>query len=142
MDTTPWATLVAFRQTVYRALGHRADALFDLLDVLSGAGPVPTLPALSLLPAFRRGWGSVYAALGRGQVAMEAVRAAVGRHRLGPGGEPIYAVDVSVWPRNQATTSAERGYYYHPSGAHLGRQPIVAGWAYQWIAQLSLLPDS
>lgn len=139
--TDPRGPLLAFREEVYHACGRRADALFDLVDALSGAGPLPTLPALSLLPAFRRGWGSVYAALARGEVALEALRTAVGRHPLADG-EPIYAVDVSVWPRNQASMSAERGYYYHPSGAHLGRQPIVAGWAYQWIAQLSLAPDS
>src|SRR5579862_6894574 len=72
---------------------------------------------------------------------MRRSRTAVARYPLA-GGEPIYAVDVSVWPRNQASTSAERGYYYHASGAHLGRQPIVAGWAYQWITQLSFTPDS
>jgi hypothetical protein len=44
-------------------------------------------------------------------------------------------VDVSVWPRCDAETSPERGYYYHPS-RHSAGQPIVAGWAYQFIAQL------
>ena len=33
------------------------------------------------------------------------------------------------------------GYYYHPS-RHSAGQPIVAGWAYQWIAQLSFDRDS
>jgi hypothetical protein len=142
MDTTPWATLVAFRQTVYRALGRRADALFEALDALTGAGPVPAWPHLSLQPSFRRGWGSWYAALACGEVAVEALRQVVGGQHPLADGEPIYAVDVSVWPRNAAATSAERGYYYQPAGPHLGRQPIVAGWAYQWIAQLSLVPDS
>jgi hypothetical protein len=35
----------------------------------------------------------------------------------------------------------ERGYYYHPS-RHSAGQPIIAGWAYQWIAQLSVARDS
>ena len=53
------------------------------------------------------------------------------------GGEatPVYAVDTSVWPRCDAQCSPERGYYYHPS-RHSAGQPIVAGWAYQFIAQL------
>jgi hypothetical protein len=35
----------------------------------------------------------------------------------------------------------ERGYYYHPS-RHSAGQPIIAGWAYQWIARLSFDRDS
>ena len=35
----------------------------------------------------------------------------------------------------------ERGYYYHPS-RHSTGQPIIAGWAYQWICQLSFARDS
>jgi hypothetical protein len=45
-------------------------------------------------------------------------------------------VDVSVWDRCDAETSPERGYYYHPS-KHSAGQPIVAGWAYQFVAQLN-----
>jgi hypothetical protein len=56
-------------------------------------------------------------------------------------GEPIYAVDVTTWPRCDAETSPERGFYYHPS-RHSAGQPIVAGWAFQWIARLSFSPDS
>jgi hypothetical protein len=35
----------------------------------------------------------------------------------------------------------ERGYYYHPS-RHSAGQPIIAGWAWQWICQLSFDRDS
>lgn len=38
-------------------------------------------------------------------------------------------------------TSPQRAFYYHPS-RHSAGQPIVAGWAYQWIAQLSLQRES
>jgi hypothetical protein len=34
-----------------------------------------------------------------------------------------------------------QGYYYHPS-RHSAGQPIVAGWAYQFIAQLSFARES
>jgi hypothetical protein len=50
-------------------------------------------------------------------------------------------VDTSVWPRCDAATSPERGYYYHPS-RHSAGQPIVAGWAYQIVAGLSFERDS
>ena len=57
------------------------------------------------------------------------------------GGEPIYAVDVSVWPRCDAETSPERALYYHAS-RHSAGQPIVAGWAYSWIAQVGFARES
>ena len=53
----------------------------------------------------------------------------------------LCAVDVSVWPRCDAESSPERGYYYHPS-RHSAGQPIVAGWAYQFIAQLNFVRES
>jgi hypothetical protein len=57
------------------------------------------------------------------------------------GGQPIYAVDVTTWPRCDAECSPERGLYYHPS-RHSAGQPIVAGWAFQWICQLGFARDS
>jgi hypothetical protein len=73
-----------------------------------------------------------------------ALRGLLSRHPLAdrdPGAPPIYAVDVSVWPRCDAEASPERGYYYHPS-RHSAGQPIVAGWAYQLVAQLGFERDS
>jgi hypothetical protein len=45
-----------------------------------------------------------------------------------------------VWSRCDAEASPDRGFYYHPSRPSAG-QPIVAGWAYQWIAQLGFSRD-
>jgi hypothetical protein len=53
---------------------------------------------------------------------------------------PVYALDVSVSSRCDAEASLERSYYYHPS-CHSAGQPIVAGWAYQWIAQVGFACD-
>jgi hypothetical protein len=64
----------------------------------------------------------------------------VGRHPLDDG-QPIYALDTSVWPRNDAETSPERGYYYSAARQSAG-QPIVAGWSYAWLAQVSFTHDS
>jgi len=50
-------------------------------------------------------------------------------------------VHVSVWDRCDAQSSPERGYYYHPS-RHSAGQPIVAGWAYQFIAELNFVRES
>ena len=133
-------TLQAFRAAVYQHLGTRGDALFDVLDAATTVGSVPSLPYLSLTAAHRRGWGSLYAALAEGGLDAPALRALVGRYPLDDG-QPIYALDTSVWPRNDAETSPQRGYYYSPARQSAG-QPIVAGWSYAWLAQLSFTHDS
>ena len=104
-------------------------------------GAVPSLPHLSLAPGHRRGWGSVYAALRRGHISFEALRSLLVRQPM-PAGPPLYAVDVSVWPRPGATTSPERGYQYHSPRRRDGRDPVVPGWAYQWLTRLSWDRDS
>ena len=140
MDTTHLAVLAAFRAAAYAAFGRRRDALFELCDTLLTTGPVSSLPFLSIQPQHRRQWGSLYDALAAGQIATPALERLLATHPLA-GGEPIYAVDVSVWPRCDAETSPERGMYYHAS-RHSAGQPIVAGWAYSWIAQLGFARES
>src|ERR671927_1865413 len=139
-EPSPFGLLPAFRAGVYACLGARRDALFEALDAATTAGPVPALPYLSLTALHRRGWGSIYAALAEGSMDIPALRALVGRHPLDDG-QPIYALDTSVWPRNDAETSPERGYYYSPP-RQSARQPIVAGWSYAWLAQISFTHDS
>ena len=133
--------LRAFRAGLFVCLGRRRDALLDVLDAVLTAGAFPSLPHLSLAPSHRRGWGSVYAALRRGHVHVEALRALLGRQPV-PDGPPLYAVDVSVWPRPGAATSPERGYQYHSPRRRDGRDPVVPGWAYQWLTRLSWDRDS
>ncbi len=140
MSATSLHALRTFRAELYACLGRRRDALFELVDAVLTAGAIPSLPHLSLVAAHRRGWGSAYAALARGELDAEAVGSALAAQRLVED-PPVYAVDVSVWPRCDAEASPDRGYYYHPS-RHSAGQPIVAGWAYQWLAQLSFTRDS
>ena len=136
-------SLRAFRDSFYQCLDRRSDALFELTDAILTAGSVPSPPHLSLAAVHRRGWGSLYAALGMGWTKEVCGACALwAPSREGdPGAPPIYAVDVSVWPRCDAEASPERGYYYHPS-RHSAGQPIVAGWAYQLVAQLGFERDS
>src|SRR5256714_7664475 len=100
-DLTPFHALQAFRTGVYQRLGARRDALFEALDAATTVGPVPSLPYLSLAALHRRGWGSLYAAPAAGRPAGPALRALLGAHPLGDG-EPVYALDTSVWPRHDA----------------------------------------
>jgi hypothetical protein len=136
-------TLLTFRAAVYAAFGRRADALFELMDALAGAGALASPIHLSLEPVHRRGWGSFYAALNEGEITAETVEALLAQHPLAEaaGGPLVFGVDTSVWPRCDAETSPERGFYHH-SSRHSAGKPIVAGWSFQWVAQLSLHRDS
>jgi hypothetical protein len=140
MDNTHLASLAPFRATAYAACGRRRDALFELCDTLLSTGPVPSLPFLAIQPQHQRKWGSLYDALAVGQINRPVLEHLLASHPLA-GGEPIYAVDASVWPRCDAETSPERALYYHAS-RHSAGQPIVAGWAYSWIAQLGFARES
>ena len=133
-------TLRTFRTDLHGCFPRRADALFELGDALLAAESVGSLPHLSLQAAHRRGWGSLYDALAEGHLNVAALRTLLARHAV-PDEHPVYAIDLSVWTRCDAEASPERGFYYHPS-RHSAGQPIVAGWAYQWLAQLSFTRDS
>ena len=139
--TFPLARLQMFRAQLHACYTRRADALFELGDaLLCQPTPFLSLPHLSLEPAHQRGWGSTYAALASGRVQVERLRDLLVSSL--PDADPlVFAVDVTTWPRCDAECSPCRGYYYHPS-RHSAGQPIIAGWAYQWICQLSFDRDS
>jgi hypothetical protein len=140
LPASPLARLGLFRAELYACFPRRADALFELGDALLCAQAVPSLPHLSLQPVHQRGWGSVYAALACGRIDTERLRDLLVATL--PDSDPlVFAVDVTTWPRCDAECSPSRGYYYHPS-RHSAGQPIVAGWAFQWIAQLGFERDS
>src|ERR671914_1403823 len=142
MDPSARNTLRAFRSSLYDCLHRRADALFELTDALLTAEAVPSPVHLSLQPSHRRGWGSLYDALSRGRIDAQALRRLLAHYPLaGSETTPVYAVDVSVWDRCDAECSPERGFYYHPS-RHSAGKPIVAGWAYQFVAQLNFVRES
>ena len=102
------------RLVLQRCFDRRSDALFELTDALLTAGSVPSPVHLSLAPAHRRGWGSLYAALRRGRIDEAPVLREL-LARLSPAGEgdrllsSVYAVDVSVWSRCDAEASPRRG---------------------------------
>src|SRR4051794_33071085 len=134
------AGLQRFRGELYRCLGRRRDALFELVDALLAAEAMPSLPHLSLMPAHRRGWGSVYAALAAGEGDGARVAEVLAAYPRGAGGL-AFAGGTRTRARWDAECSPGRGFYYSPS-RHSAGQPIVAGWCYSWIAQLSWARDS
>src|SRR5438094_333482 len=91
--------LQEFRAGFYDCLTSWGDALFELTDAaLCAPGPISSVPALSLDPAFRRSHGSLYKALAQGEIDDEQMRYLLSRFR--PAAWPlIFAVDASVWSR-------------------------------------------
>lgn len=124
-ERAAWRRLAGFRSGWHGCLGSWADALFGLADaVLCAGGPVCSLPRLSLEPVFGRGHGSAYAALSEGRVDADGLRDLLAAARP-PSLPLVFAVDGTSWPRCDAETSPQRGYYYHPS-RHSAGKPIVA----------------
>jgi DDE superfamily endonuclease len=140
IEPATFNTLRQFRARVYEHFDARRDALFELLDAATVAGLVPSLVYLSLAAVHRRGWGSLYDALAAGRLDAAGLCELLAGYPLDDG-QPIYAVDTSVWPRDDAEASPGRGHYFSPSRQSAG-QPIVTGWSYSWLAQLSLTHDS
>src|SRR5215218_2860466 len=140
IDPATLNTLRRFRAGVYQRFDTRADALFELLDAATVAGLVPSLAYLSLPPVHRRRWGSLYDALAAGDIDAPALRELVARYPLDDG-QPIFALDTSIWPRDDAETSPARGHYFSSARQSAGK-PIVTGWSYAWLAQLSFTHDS
>jgi hypothetical protein len=142
MPTSPLARLGRFRAELHACFTRRGDALSDLGDALLCAPAIPSVAQLSLEPAHRRGWGSAYDALASGRIDTQRLRDLLVATL--PAADPlplVFAVDVTTWPRCDAECSPARGYSDHPS-RHSAGQPIIAGWAYQWICQLSFDHDS
>jgi len=133
--------LIVFRDGLYGCLTRWGDALFELVDAgLCAAGPIGSVPSLSLEPEFTRSHGSLYKALAEGRIDDSGLRRLLIANR--PADWPlVFAVDASTWDRCDAECSPERGFYYSAS-KHSAGQPIVAGWSFQWISQLSFSPDS
>ncbi|MCU1494190.1 MAG: hypothetical protein JWO62_1954 [Acidimicrobiaceae bacterium] len=141
MASAETGALVAFRSALHGTFTAWPDALFELTDAaLCAAAPVSSVPSLSLEPEFTRSHGSLYKALAKGRIDEDRLRALLVANR--PERWPaVFAVDASTVERCDAECSPERGFYYSAS-KHSAGQPIVAGWHYQWICQLSWAPDS
>jgi hypothetical protein len=134
METTALERLRAFRHQIYVTFGCRRDALVEILDALLTTPVIEHPVHLSLAPGFQRTWGSIYDALNAGTMPLPRLEQLVAAQPLETS-TAWYAVDASVWPRCDAETSPDRGYYHHHS-RHSNGQPIVAGWNYSWLVQI------
>ncbi len=136
MNTPEREALRAFRHQEYTLFGCRRDALFETLDAVLSAPTLETPAHLSLAPTCQRRWGSLYDALNAGTMDLTHLERLTASYTL-EARTTWFAVDASVWPRCDAETSPDRGYYHHPY-RHSHGQPIVAGWNYSWLAQVPL----
>jgi hypothetical protein len=140
----PSDALHAFRHSLYGCLHRRGDALFELTNaILTADTTVPSPVHLSFQASHRRGWGSLYAALDRGRIDIEALQGLLACHPQS--WKQNNKTPVSTpWTRacgpaaTRSVAPYSKGYYYHPS-RHSAGQPIVAGWAYQFIAQIGFV---
>ena len=132
--------LVRFRQELSACLWLRGDALFELMDAVTGAGRAGSLPYLSLEPAFRRGHGMIYQALREGRIDEQALRDLLVAVR--PADWPlVFAIDASTYPRPEAEASPERQWHHLGSAGSQG-DGAVPGWSFQWLSQVSFARDS
>jgi hypothetical protein len=130
--------LSRFRGEFYQCLTARADALFELTDaILCADGPVGSLVELSQVGEHRRGHGSLYAALARGQLDIGRLRwalAAVPLPRTADG-RLVLAVDVTCWLRPEAHTSPQR-VLCHTYGRGKDQHLMIPGWPYSMVCAL------
>lgn len=134
MNTDALERLRAFRHAFYTAFGCRRDALVEIIDALLITPVIEHPVHRSLAPGFQRTWGSVYDALNAGTMSLPRLEYLVAAQPLETP-TAWYAIDASVWPRCDAETSPDQGYYHHHT-RHSNGQPIVAGWNYSWLVQL------
>jgi hypothetical protein len=136
------ARLASFRREMYRCAWRRADALFELGDALLAAGRAAPLPYLSEEPAFRRSYGMIYQGLAGGRIDEDTLRDLLVRYR--PADWPcVFGIDASTIGRPRAVTSPGREFHHHSCAGHTGTgDPVIKGWAWQWLSQLSFDADS
>ena len=137
-DQVKTGALCAFRATLYDGvLTRRRDSLFEMTDaILTGDRRVDSLPEISLIPAFRRGHGSLYDALSSGRIDTDVLEDALAGVAVAMSdSREVYALDSSPYPRPDAVTLADREFVPVP----LGHTYVpVPGVAYSVLARVSI----
>jgi len=145
--------LVNFRQRLYDALVYRADALFNLLDSLSGNATAQSVVELSLNAPFTRQYSSLHDGVDNLQLrgsrpeTAPAATAPLPLDWVGliaddlprPAERSFWLLGLDTTPavRPCAETLVDRGVVYYPNPAP-GNKPIGVGHCYSVVA---LLPE-
>ena len=104
--------LKAFRQEAYSCLGRAKDATFELMDAVMLTRKAESLADLSLCPAFRRKWSSIYESLQdtrpqRNKLMKTYVEQIQKQEYI------LLAGDHTTWSRPNAKTLKERTYEHY-----------------------------
>ena len=125
-----------FRQAAYQCLCRAKDATFELMDSVLLTRNAYSLADLSLCPAFRRKWSSIYEALQDTKVQRNKLMGLY-IQQMSPTGRIVLAGDHTAWSRPNARTLKERTYeHYTQSG--IGGRPVTAGYGYStlpWVPE-------
>jgi hypothetical protein len=125
--------LIEFRQAVYSHGFTRArDAQSELVDALLLSPPVRSFVELSLSPAFRRQWPSVYAAIEEGQQDQEWLERFF-IQQIPTEGPQVFPLDSTDWPHPAARVMADR-QYVHSAARSVNGAPVAIGHAYSVLA--------
>ena len=129
------ARLVRFRCTIHASLAVRPDALFEMIDGLLQVRRIRSAVEVSLAPAFRRCFHSVYEALREGRMDLLKMRRCLAENEpadaVTVGGYAVYATDTTIAPRPDAETLPDRGMQHSRA---LGKS--VPGYQYSWLVRV------
>ncbi|MDM8548327.1 hypothetical protein QUF61_17695 [Candidatus Venteria ishoeyi] len=140
----------AIRQALYDSFLLRADALFNLLDSLSGRQRAQSIVELSLESLYERQYSSLYDAVDcfftakkPDEAAKERQEKALERIKIllpilpKPSRHPFWLTGIDATPalRPYARTLSDHGVTYHPNPAP-GNKPIGVGHSYSVLALL------
>jgi hypothetical protein len=139
MDTTHLATLAAFRAATSTAFGRRRDALFELCGTLLTTGPVPALPVCACSRSISAA-GAASRTRWRPARSMPVPWSTCSADTRWPAANPS-TPSTSASGRGVTPRPARSARYSHAS-RHAAGQPIVAGWASSWIAQVNVARES
>jgi hypothetical protein len=127
-----FSSLIEFRQAVYdNGLTLAKDAQFELVDALLLSPYVHSYPELSLSPAFRREWSSVYSAIEQGNQDQEWLESYFAE-QIPHSGPQVFSLDDTTWPHPAARVLADRQYIRGSTPAVKGS--ILIGHPYSLLA--------
>lgn len=133
--------LNTFRQAVYdRVLTKRRDAQQEALDALLLSPPAHSFPELSLSPAFRRTWSSLYKGLSEGEQDERTHLELVAR-QIPSKLVMVFPLDESAVPSPDAPTLEDRGFV-HSATAAIDGAGIIIGHSYSVLAYCADLESS
>jgi hypothetical protein len=129
--------LQQFRVKLYHTFTRRADAVFELIDALSGDTQARSPAELSMSPSFRRQYASVYDGLDGWQYDEVTIQALLLEVAPVPerGGFRLIGIDHTPKPRLYADKVADR-CCVHQSTPIKGNKPITIGHDYSFVGQI------